>query len=173
MKSDLSLGWCGPTNFRSRPGTLLTLKGVQQLWWRRWGGGGELLVQLLQLWWGRWGGGGKLLVQLLLLRPAGASGHGAGCAVPRATTVNKNKSFADGDSPPPLCLPFLFLILSSICEAGRDVFPREMQNINRGCTFGDFVTVHREGSEGSMQDVTVARLQSKRVQTPLFPLFYM
>jgi hypothetical protein len=69
MKSDLSLGRCGPSKFRSRPGTLLTLKGMQL----RWGGGGKLLVQLLtlkgvqQLWWGRWGCGGKLLVQLLQL----------------------------------------------------------------------------------------------------------
>jgi hypothetical protein len=35
--------------------------------------------------------------------------------------------------------------------------PREIENISRGSTFGDFVTIHREGS---MQDVTVARLQS-------------
>jgi hypothetical protein len=104
MKSDL--GWCGPTNFRHRPGTLLTLKGVQ-LWWGGWGCGGELfLVQLLtlkgvqQLWWGRWGGGGELLlIKLLLLRPAGASGHWAGCAVPRATTGNKEQVVRMGNYP--------------------------------------------------------------------------
>jgi hypothetical protein len=36
--------------------------------------------------------------------------------------------------------------------------------ISRGPTFGDFVTIR---TEGSMQDVSVARLQSTRVQTPL------
>ncbi len=45
---------------------------------------------------------------------------------------------------------------------------REMENISRGPTFGDFVTI---GSEASMQDVTVARLLITRVQTPLSPLF--
>ncbi len=40
---------------------------------------------------------------------------------------------------------------------------REMENISRGPTFGDFVTIR---TEASMQDVTVARLQSTRVQTP-------
>jgi hypothetical protein len=45
-----------------------------------------------------------------------------------------------------------------------------MENISRGPTFGDFVTIR---SEVSMQDVTVARLQTKRVQTSLSPLFYM
>jgi hypothetical protein len=34
---------------------------------------------------------------------------------------------------------------------------REMENINRGPIFGDFVTIL---TKGSMQDVTVARLQS-------------
>jgi hypothetical protein len=43
-----------------------------------------------------------------------------------------------------------------------------MENISRGPTFGDFVTIRREAS---MQDVTVARLQSTRVETPLSPLF--
>ncbi len=46
--------------------------------------------------------------------------------------------------------------------------PREMENISRGPTFGDFVTVP---TEGSMQDVTVASLPSTRVQTLLSPLF--
>ncbi len=44
---------------------------------------------------------------------------------------------------------------------------REMENINRGPTFGDLVTI---STERSMQDVTVARLQSTRLQTPL-PFF--
>jgi hypothetical protein len=35
--------------------------------------------------------------------------------------------------------------------------PREMENISRGSTFGDHVTIR---TEASMQDVTVARLQS-------------
>ncbi len=39
--------------------------------------------------------------------------------------------------------------------------------ISRGSAFGDFVTIF---TEGSMQDNTVARLQSTRV-TPLSPLF--
>jgi hypothetical protein len=43
-----------------------------------------------------------------------------------------------------------------------------MENKSRGPTFGDFVTVR---TEASTQDVTVARLQSTRVQTPLSPLF--
>ncbi len=43
---------------------------------------------------------------------------------------------------------------------------REMENIGRDPTFGDFVTIR---TEASMQDVTVARLQSTRVQTPLSP----
>jgi hypothetical protein len=46
--------------------------------------------------------------------------------------------------------------------------PREMENINRGPTLGDFVTIR---SEVSMQNVTVARLQSTRVQTHPSPLF--
>ncbi len=44
---------------------------------------------------------------------------------------------------------------------------REMENISGGPTFGDFVTIR---TEASMQDITVARLQSTRVQTPLSPL---
>jgi hypothetical protein len=40
--------------------------------------------------------------------------------------------------------------------------------VSRGPTFGDFVTIR---TEASMQDITVARLQSKRVQTPLSPSF--
>ncbi len=45
---------------------------------------------------------------------------------------------------------------------------REMENISRGHTFGDFVPIR---TETSLQDVTVARLQSTRVPTPLSPLF--
>jgi hypothetical protein len=45
---------------------------------------------------------------------------------------------------------------------------REMENISRGSGFGDFVTIR---TEVSMQDVTVARLHSTRVQTPLSPPF--
>jgi hypothetical protein len=41
-----------------------------------------------------------------------------------------------------------------------------MENLSRGPTFGDFVTIR---TEASMQDITVARRQSTRVQTPLFP----
>jgi hypothetical protein len=37
---------------------------------------------------------------------------------------------------------------------------REMENISRGATFGDFVTIR---TEASMQDVTVARPQSTGV----------
>jgi hypothetical protein len=44
---------------------------------------------------------------------------------------------------------------------------RETENISGGLTFGDFVTIL---TEGSMQDNTVARLQSTRVHTPLSPL---
>ncbi len=42
---------------------------------------------------------------------------------------------------------------------------REMENISRGPTIGYFVSIR------SMQDVSVARLQSTRVQTPLSPCF--
>jgi hypothetical protein len=46
--------------------------------------------------------------------------------------------------------------------------PREMENISRGPTFGDFVTIR---TEASMQYVTVARLQStKSIDSPLPPL---
>jgi hypothetical protein len=48
------------------------------------------------------------------------------------------------------------------------VLPIEMENIISGPTFRDFVAIR---TEGSMQDITVARLQSTRVQTPLSPLF--
>jgi hypothetical protein len=44
-----------------------------------------------------------------------------------------------------------------------------MKNVSRVPTFGDFVTIRKEAS---MQDVTVARLQSTRVQTPLSPVMY-
>jgi hypothetical protein len=47
--------------------------------------------------------------------------------------------------------------------------PREMENISKGPTFGDFVTIR---TEASMQDATVARLQSTRVQTPYLPTLF-
>ncbi len=43
---------------------------------------------------------------------------------------------------------------------------REMENVSRGPTFGDLVTIL---TERSMQDVTVARLQSTRVYGRLSP----
>jgi hypothetical protein len=48
------------------------------------------------------------------------------------------------------------------------IFCVYLEIIRRGPTFGDFVTIR---TEASMQDVTVARLQSTRVQTLLSPLF--
>jgi hypothetical protein len=45
---------------------------------------------------------------------------------------------------------------------------REMENISRGSTFVDFVIIC---TERSMQDVTVARLQSTRVEILLSFLF--
>ncbi len=48
---------------------------------------------------------------------------------------------------------------------------REMEDISRGATFGDFVTIR---TVASMQDVTVATLQDYRVQEyrlHLSPLF--
>jgi hypothetical protein len=47
---------------------------------------------------------------------------------------------------------------------------RELKNISRDPTFWDFVIFL---AEGSMQDVTVARLQSIGAQTPFSPLFEM
>jgi hypothetical protein len=52
----------------------------------------------------------------------------------------------------------------------KNRWTREMENVRRGPVFGDFVAIC---TEGSMQDVTVARLQSTRVQTPFSPLFHM
>ncbi len=49
--------------------------------------------------------------------------------------------------------------------SGASTYPREMEKISRGPTFGDFVTII------TMQDNTVARLQSTKVQTPLSPLY--
>jgi hypothetical protein len=47
--------------------------------------------------------------------------------------------------------------------------PREMENISRGPpTFGNLVTIL---TERSMQDNTVVRLQSTKVQTPLSTLY--
>jgi hypothetical protein len=43
---------------------------------------------------------------------------------------------------------------------------RDMGNLSRDPTFGNFITMC---TEASMQDITVARLQSTRVQTPLSP----
>ncbi len=53
-------------------------------------------------------------------------------------------------------------------------FDREMENISRGPIFGDFVTIR---AEASMQDITVARLQSTRVycrllSAPLLNVMY-
>jgi hypothetical protein len=51
---------------------------------------------------------------------------------------------------------------------GRGVLlAREMENLSRVTAFGDFVTIL---TEGSMQDNTVARLQSTRVHTTDSPL---
>jgi hypothetical protein len=46
--------------------------------------------------------------------------------------------------------------MRSILPNARILLPREMENISRGPTFGDFVTIL---TERSMQDVTVARSQ--------------
>jgi hypothetical protein len=45
---------------------------------------------------------------------------------------------------------------------------REMENISRGPTFGDFVTIC---ADGSMQDITVARLQIQEYRLPSPPSF--
>jgi hypothetical protein len=55
-----------------------------------------------------------------------------------------------------------------ISGANLKVEGREMENISRGPTFGDFVTIL---TEGSMQDNTIARLQSTRIQSSLSPLY--
>jgi hypothetical protein len=51
---------------------------------------------------------------------------------------------------------------------------REMENISRGHTFGDFVTIRRKAS---MQDITVAmqdnRVQEYRLPTPLNLMYCM
>ncbi len=54
------------------------------------------------------------------------------------------------------------------CESGRMLWSaqRDGEYKQRPYTFGDFVTSR---TEGSMQDVSIARLQSTRVQTPLSP----
>jgi hypothetical protein len=51
-----------------------------------------------------------------------------------------------------------------VTGSGLSGLSREMENISRVPTFGDFVT------EASMQDITVARLQSTRVKAPRSPL---
>jgi hypothetical protein len=53
---------------------------------------------------------------------------------------------------------FLFLVLSSICEAGIDVLPREMENISRGSTFGDLSLSTERGR------CRTSQLQDYRVQ---------
>jgi hypothetical protein len=54
-----------------------------------------------------------------------------------------------------------------MCENMRTTgSTREIENISKGPTFRNFVTIY---TEASMQDVTVARLHSTRVQTPLSP----
>jgi hypothetical protein len=51
-------------------------------------------------------------------------------------------------------------------DAGE--FQRDGEYKYRGTTFGDFVTIR---TDGSMQDVSVAGIQSTRVQAPPSPLF--
>ncbi len=48
------------------------------------------------------------------------------------------------------------------------VWSSQRDKISRGPIFGDFVTIL---TDRSMQDITVVRLQSTRVQTRLFPLY--
>ncbi len=68
----------------------------------------------------------------------------------------------------------LHLVEQSSFGKGEGLFQGKRQSDEeykyRGPTFGDFVTIR---TEASMQDITVARLQSTRVQTPLSPLFLM
>jgi hypothetical protein len=60
-----------------------------------------------------------------------------------------------------------WMSLSHCLDRGRELNKgQRMENISRDPTFGDFVSIL---IEGSMQDITVARLQSTRVQTPLSP----
>ncbi len=51
-----------------------------------------------------------------------------------------------------------------LTDPNMKVRTREIENKGRGPIFGDFFTIR---TEASMKDVTVARLQSTRVQTPL------
>jgi hypothetical protein len=44
---------------------------------------------------------------------------------------------------------------------------REMENISRGPTFGDFITIR---TEATMQDVTVAKLQEYKSKDSPLPL---
>jgi hypothetical protein len=44
---------------------------------------------------------------------------------------------------------------------------KEMENISRGHIFADFAIL----TQGLMQDITLTRLQSTKVQTPLSPLY--
>ncbi len=53
-------------------------------------------------------------------------------------------------------------------DTGGNPCIREMENKSKGPTFGDFVTIR---TEGSIQDVTVAKLQSTRVRLPSPPFF--
>jgi hypothetical protein len=65
-------------------------------------------------------------------------------------------------------IPLRFSLLSDPRGRPTVVVPIEMEIRSRGPTFGDFVTIL---TEASMQDVTVTRLQSTRVQTLLSLLF--
>jgi hypothetical protein len=78
----------------------------------------------------------------------------------RADSVQKILEFCDEFVPgePP---EYFFDRLGQ----SRD-YPREMKNISRGPTFGDFVTI---STEGSMQEVTVARLQVQEYRLPSPP----
>jgi hypothetical protein len=61
--------------------------------------------------------------------------------------------------------PRLVHINPSVVRASDCQRQRDEEYKYRGPTFGDFVTFL---TEGSMQDNRVARLQSTRVQTPLY-----
>jgi hypothetical protein len=55
-----------------------------------------------------------------------------------------------------------------LLSGGASSFYNNIDLAKSGPTFGDFVSIR---TEASTQDVTVARLQSTRVQTPRSPLF--
>ncbi len=54
----------------------------------------------------------------------------------------------------------------NVTGSGLSGLSREMENISRVPTLGNFVTIR---TEASMQDVTFARLQSPRVRLPSPP----